>query len=245
MLVWQLDNLDADPVVLIGHERFVEAVAFSPDSQTLASGGAEGLVRLWNLADLAATPVSLDDPRSTVRSVRAVAFGPDGPNGPKLAAADATGGVDVWDAGAAQFAYSLPPSQPPGAFAVAFGSDGVLAVAMSDASILLWDARTNLELGRLPLLAQPVSTLSFAEDGTLASGGAIGSNDDPPVLLWSLSVDAMQQVACRVANRGLTGEEKQQFMPDPSAYVPVCETVLASDTAPAAAPAGTPVATPS
>jgi WD40 repeat protein len=245
VLVWQLDNLDADPGVLIGHVRFVEAVAFSPDSQTLASGGAEGLVRLWNLADLAATPVSLDDPRSTVRSVRAVAFGPDGPNGPKLAAADATGGVDVWDADAAQFAYSLPLSQPPGAFAVAFGSDGVLAAAMSDASILLWDAQTNLELGRLPLLAQPVSTLSFAEDGTLASGGATGSNDDPPVLLWSLSVDAMQQVACRVANRGLTAEEKQQFMPDPSAYAPVCETVLAGDTAPAAAPAGTPVATPS
>ena len=238
VLLWRLADLDADPVVLAGHERFVEAVAFGPDGQTLASGGAEGTVRLWNLAAVAATPGILEDPGNAVRAVRAVALSPDAP---RLAAADATGGIVVWDTELLRLAATLSPGQTPGAFAVAFGPDDLLAAATSDASIRLWDAETNLELGRLPLLSQPVGALSFAEDGTLASGGAVRSNDDPAVLVWSLSVEAMQQTACRVANRELTEIERREFMAD-LPYHPVCETVLASGAADAATLAGTPVA---
>ncbi len=234
VLVWRLAELDAAPMPLTSQQRFVDAVAFGPDSQALASGGAESTVRVWNLTDPAATPIVLDGP---VNAVRAVAFSPDEAT---IAAADGTGGIVVWDLATSQLVATLSSGQSPGAFAVAYGPDGVLAAATADANIRLWDARTNLELGRLPLLAQPVGALSFAENGTLASGGAVGGGEAPTVLLWSFDVDAMQQAACGMANRELTPAERQEFMPDPRSYRPICEQFLASDGASAGVPAGTP-----
>ena len=34
---------------LIGHEKWVSSVAFSPDGQTLASGSDDQTIRLWNV----------------------------------------------------------------------------------------------------------------------------------------------------------------------------------------------------
>jgi WD40 repeat protein len=238
VLVWPLAALDSAPTVLSGQQRFVDAVAFGPNPQTVASGGAEGTVHVWDLTEMAATPVSLDGP---VNAVRALAFSPDDAT---IAAADGTGGVVVWDRASAQLVATLSPGLSPGVFAVAYGPDGVLAAATADASIRLWDTRTNLvELGRLPLLGQPVGALSFADDGTLASGGVVGGGDDPAVLLWSFGVDAMQQAACHMANRELTPAERQEFMPEPRSFRPICEPILASDGASASVPAGTPLAT--
>jgi hypothetical protein len=50
--------------------------------------------------------------------------------------------------------------------------------------------------------------LSFAEDGALATGG-----DDRMVLVWSLSVEAMQEQACLTVGRDLDAEEREEFLP--------------------------------
>ncbi|MCU0723752.1 MAG: serine/threonine protein kinase, partial [Planctomycetes bacterium] len=44
------DLADASVLALTGHEDWVFALAFHPDGRTLASGGGDGLVKVWDLA---------------------------------------------------------------------------------------------------------------------------------------------------------------------------------------------------
>jgi WD40 repeat protein len=52
VLLWDLNDLNADPYLLIEHESFFRSVTFSSDSQTLAAGGHLGIVVLWNLTKI-------------------------------------------------------------------------------------------------------------------------------------------------------------------------------------------------
>jgi WD40 repeat protein len=71
--LWVLTERDG-PVILKGHERAVRSVAFSPAADLLASGGLDGKVLLWDVAQ-GSTRACFD---WEVGPVYAVAFAPDG-----------------------------------------------------------------------------------------------------------------------------------------------------------------------
>jgi WD40 repeat protein len=190
----RLFNTENTPVAIpvTGSTRPVRSVAFSPDGHTLASGGDDGTVRLWNVTD-PAHPRPLGRPLPTSSSgnaVDAVAFSPDGHT---LASGNLDGTVLLWDV--TDPAHPRPLARPlttsssgRGVWSVAFSPDGhTLASGNGGGTVQLWDVTDPAHprpLGRpLATSGKYVQAVAFSPDGhTLASG-----NLDGTVLLWDVA----------------------------------------------------------
>ena len=91
ILAWPADADSPAPVRTIeAHQGWVRALAVSPDGNTLASCGNDGLVKLWSVADGKA----LGQLAGHTCHVYNVAFHPDGRS---LASGDLKGTVKQWD----------------------------------------------------------------------------------------------------------------------------------------------------
>lgn len=162
--------------VLSGHTEDVQAVAFSPDGKTLASGSDDHTVRLWDVAGERAVAVLDDYPDK----VGAVAFSPDG----KILAAGGMGGtVQLWDMGTRRPVATFK-SGGVSVGDLAFSPDGeALAVAGDGgATVKLWSVSGRRFVAQYGNPAYNGESVAFSPDGrTLAAAG-----NAAPKMLWDV-----------------------------------------------------------
>jgi WD40 repeat protein len=112
------------------------AVAFSPDGNTLAVGDGGGRVDLLNVASKRRI-ATLTTPGS--QDVASVAFSPDGKT---LAAADSDGRTYLWDVATSRLIHALVNPASKGAHSVAFSHTGkTLATGDGNGRTYLWGTR--------------------------------------------------------------------------------------------------------
>jgi WD40 repeat protein len=164
---------------------WVRAVAFSPDSHTLATGLDSRRIRLWDLTPLGAGGAVR--PAYTLEGhhgvILALAFSPDGKT---LASAGADQTIKLWDLAALTDQGTHTPAatlrgHTGPVTSLAFTPDGkTLASGSWDRSVKLWDPATGRELATLLGHRKRINGVAFSPDGqTLASGGV-----DMQVFLW-------------------------------------------------------------
>ncbi len=172
-----------------GHDGWVSEVAFSPDGSLLASGGADGAVRLWHVS----THLPADPPLPSHKgSVSAMEFSPDGR---RIASMSILIGSDPTDSatsadgtrtpsGASQLRITDVDSGGPlvdgltefgyGGYDLAFSPDGRrVAIGASDGRIRVRDADNGGRSGRpsavTPGPSAPWPTVSTARGSSAAA----------------------------------------------------------------------------
>jgi predicted NACHT family NTPase len=156
---------------LKGYKKQVNAVAFSPDSQLLASGSGgrwrgDNTVRLWRVE----TGELLRTLRGHTDSVSSVAFSPDGQ---VLASGSWDHTVRRWQVEAGELLSTLEGHTS----GVAFSPDGeLLASGSADQTVQLWRPEDG-ELLRTLEVHTSVTSVAFSPDGELLGSGSVDGHE--------------------------------------------------------------------
>jgi serine/threonine protein kinase/WD40 repeat protein len=153
------------------------SVAFSPDGSTFVTGGADGVVRLWDGAALAEQRAwNIDsDPRQHYRNMQ-VYYSPTG----KTVAALFRGRVLLFDV-ASDRSWSLADVSPGSVVQFAFDGSSTVVTAERDGRVRFWNAATGEFSGRSRQLSADATwrQVAFSRDRKMLAAGQQPAASDP------------------------------------------------------------------
>lgn len=187
-----------------GHHAAIPALAFTSDSQLLASGDVDGNICLWRLSEQS-NPVLWQTFRGHTDEVHRLTF--DATN-TMLASGSHDRTIRLWPVGNGDGTFPTHDDMQPrhtlhahtqAIRTLAISPDGItLASGGNDAYIRLWDIRTGELIHTFLEIDHPSAFLSFSADGRLlASAGR-----DQVVYLWDMAT--RQRLSALQAHNNLT-----------------------------------------
>jgi WD40 repeat protein len=161
---------------LRAHEKWVYALAYSPDGARIATGGFDGLTLLWDRR----TGGMIRKFEGHTSFVRALAFSPDGR---RLLSGGEDNSTRIWDAGDGRLVAAFR-GHSGFVQAVAYSPQGhTLATAGLDRKVKLWDARAGAQVTYRGHDSW-VRGASFAPSGSLIATTKGGNYGTPTLDLW-------------------------------------------------------------
>ena len=147
--------------VILRHPAAVSAVATSPDGRTLATGAADGAIRLFDAATGRSSGTPLTGHRG---SVNALAFDPE-------SGVLASGGDDhtirLWNVAQRKQIGAVLGRDPDAVNSVDFTSDGAYLASTTTDTFTIWDVAAREQFDRLTLDGSTVGAARFSPSGLL------------------------------------------------------------------------------
>ncbi|EIT72787.1 WD40 repeat-containing protein [Aspergillus oryzae 100-8] len=152
--------------LLRGHLRGVSAVRFSPDSTMIASGGADGAVKVWDTL----TGRLVHTFEGHLAGISTISWSPDGAI---IASGSDDKTIRLWNVLTGK-AHSIPfVGHHNYVYQIAFSPKGNMLVSGSyDEAVFLWDVRSATVMRSLPAHSDPVGGIDVVWDGTLIASCA-------------------------------------------------------------------------
>ncbi|GIV17402.1 MAG: hypothetical protein KatS3mg022_2837 [Armatimonadota bacterium] len=163
--------------VIPAHDNRVNAVAFSPDGNLLASGSDDKTVKVWQISQ-SGRAYSL---RYTLQGhtswINAVAFSPDGS---LLASASRDGTIRLWDTRDGTLVRTIT-GHSGSVTCIAFSPDGqLIASGSEDRTVGIWQTSDGSAVRTLEGHDHAVRAVAFSPDGSRVASGS----DDRTVCIW-------------------------------------------------------------
>jgi len=221
--VVRLWNSDLQPVgETTRQDQWISAIEFSKDGHVVATGSADGTVRLWD----SATGGPIGEPMKGPELVTSIAFSYDKRF---IAVGCSCSSLRLWDTGT-----SKPVGEPislgsPVSYA-AFSHDGhTLASGTMDGKIQLWDVGDQSAIG-VPLTGHTnaITSLNFSPDGTKL----LSASDDHTLRLWPApprSPDAARDTLCAKLTHNMSREQWKSWVSGEVDYIEACPGLPEAD----------------